>query len=551
MIPKLNQNKILFIPTSLFLMLLFIRPFISEMAFPMVDNYIRIAILSIFSICLLTSKEFRVTTTSLSKPLILYITAGIISIFNSINLRSSLYEIYQLIPLLCIFMFTSNLKEKQFVKLIVIIAASALLLSIYGIYQYFLGFEHTKEYLSLYFKNIMEASYAREILITRRAIATFFSPNMFASYLATVIPLCVGLSVSTVLDKKTRFFCRLSVIFMLISLLLTKSLAGWISLSAGLVIFFIFFNRRVPRRLILILGILILIMPLFILLMRYDMFINFANQQNTISQRLSFWRSSLEIIKDFPWQGVGIGNFSNIYPKYKELIANETRFAHNIFLHTWVELGLLGTLSLILLLFTFIRITLKAERNSLNIAAIISCYTFIINNLLDFSFFIPQVSFILWINLGCITQKSDTLISSSTRNKKLAVILFILPAIYLNIISLIAFSYFQKGDYKKAVAIESFNDLYHAAAKDYHKAIELNPYSPFYHKELALLYLQKNMLDKAIAEFKKASDLYPENIFLHQYLLDLYKKVGDDKKADLEYKKLQEFQSKYSGYYIR
>ena len=338
---------------------------------------------------------------------------------------------------------------------------------------------------------------------------------------------------------------------MLISLLLTKSLAGWISLSAGLVIFFIFFNRRVPRRLILILGILILIMPLFILLMRYDMFINFANQQNTISQRLSFWRSSLEIIKDFPWQGVGIGNFSNIYPKYKELIANETRFAHNIFLHTWVELGLLGTLSLILLLFTFIRITLKAERNSLNIAAIISCYTFIINNLLDFSFFIPQVSFILWINLGCITQKSDTLISSSTRNKKLAVILFILPAIYLNIISLIAFSYFQKGDYKKAIAIESFNDLYHAAAKDYHKAIELNPYSPFYHKELALLYLQKNMLDKAIAEFKKASDLYPENIFLHQYLLDLYKKVGDDKKADLEYKKLQEFQSKYSGYHIR
>lgn len=78
----------------------------------------------------------------------------------------------------------------------------------------------------------------------------------------------------------------------------------------------------------------------------------------------------MEIIKDFPLKGIGLGNLGNIYPKYKELIVNETRFAHNIFLQAWAETGILGIISILLLILAFMQTSFKAERSFINIGLI-------------------------------------------------------------------------------------------------------------------------------------------------------------------------------------
>lgn len=546
-----NPSKIIPVIFYLFLALIFIHPFISEIAYPALGLYIRIAILIIFFSYLLISKGFRITSSIFNMPILLYITSMIISLFYSINLRSSLHHLYQVMPLLCLFFFASSLEKKQTAKVITTILISASILSIYGIYQYLWGFEHTKEYLNLHLKDMLETRYVREILITGRAIATFFSPNMFASYLIMAIPLSIGVLSDNTLLRRHSFFLKLSLTFIVISLLLTKSLAAWISLALGLIIFLNIFPQKGYRKLSLIFTIFILIAPLFILLLRHDMFINLANQQNTILQRLSFWRSAIEIIKDFPINGVGVGNLENIYPKYKELMANETRFAHNILLQTWVETGLPGTIALILLILSFIRVSFRVKRAPINIALIISCYIFIINNLLDFSYFIPQVSFLWWINLGLISQRTKAFPRKSDNLMKIFIALIVLLVTCLNIKSLIALNYYNSGEYKKAAFLEPYNDVYHMALKNYDKAIELNPYSPFYHKKLAMLYLDNNMIKKAISEFEKASQLYPTNISLHQQLFELYKKAGDEEKAGMEQQKIREFYSRYSGYFIR
>lgn len=544
--PK-NVSPLLFF---LFLSLVFIRPFISEMAYPITAGYIRIAILMLFLACLLSSKEFRIAKNPFNKPLLLYCIAIAASLLYTINLRSSLHQIYQLMPLLCLFYFASNLEKKQSVKLIKFLICIASVLSIYGIYQYLWGLENTKDYLSLHLKDALQTRYAREILITKRAIATFFSPNMFAAYLAMTIPLCGGLLLDNIKNKKRRLVFGFFAICMLAALLLTKSMAGAISLCFGVIVFLVFARRR-PSRKIFIFFIFILLLLLFLLLLRYDMFINISNQQNTILQRLSFWRSTSGIIRDFVFKGVGIGNLGSIYPKYRELVANETRLAHNIFLQTWAEIGLLGLISMILLVWAFIKSSIKIERNFFNIGIIASCYVFLVNNLFDFSYFIPQVSYLWWISLGLVAQNLKRHDVRANYRLKLFIALMVLIVIYLNTKSTIASTYFQKEAYRKAIALEPYNDLYYARINEYDKAIALNPYFPFYRKNLAFLHLDKNMIKEAIVEFEKASELCPADESLHQQLFDLYTETGQIEKAKKERLKLEEFHSKYSGYFIR
>lgn len=545
-----NPKKISLLLFFLLSSLLSIRPFISEMAYPTTSGYIRIAILMVFLACLLSIKKFGITKNPFNKPLLLYCIAIVASLLYTINLRSSLHQIYQIAPLLCLFYFALNLEKNQSVKLVILLISITSLLSIYGIYQYLWGLENTKSYIDLFMKDALQTRYVREILITKRAIATFFSPNMFAVYLAMIIPLCTSLLLDNIKNKKRCLFFGLSLIFMLIALVITKSLAGWLSLCFGVIIFFVL-TRKFPNRIGIILAIFILIMPLFFLLVRYDTFINIANQQNTILQRLSFWRSTSGIIKDFPLTGVGIGNLKSIYPKYREFIANETMFSHNILLQTWAETGLLGIISIILLIGAFVKTSIKIEKNYFNIGLATLCSVFLVNNLFDFSYFIPQVSYLWWVSLGLIAQSAKRPDIKPNNKLKFPVVLAILLCTYLSTRSTAASYYSQKEAYGKAIAIEPYNDLYYARINEYDKAIALNPYSPFYHKNLALLYLDKNMVKEAIVELEKASNLYPADESLHQQLFDLYTMVGEPEKAKKEKVKLEEFHSRYSGYFIR
>lgn len=548
---KINANKISLSLFFLISILVFIRPFISEMAYPILGSYIRLIILTIFLLCLIGIKKFDLLVKPFSWPILLYLVSVCASLFYSINIRSSLYQIYQLMPLLCLFTIASNLEKKETQGLVKFMLIAALILSLYAIYQYIWGFEYTKTYLHLHLKDMLQTRYAREILMTRRAIATFFSPNIFASYLAMAIPISLGSLMHNKKNKRPFLFFAACLVFMLIALALTKSLAGWTGLLLGIPVFLFFIRHAKKNKILAICTIFIVLILLFLLLGRYNMFINFSNQQNTILQRLGFWRNTFRIIKDFTFTGVGAGNLSNIYLSYKDFVQNETMFSHNIFLQTWAETGLLGLTSIILLVLAFVKTSLRIERNFFNAGIVSACSVFIINNLFDYSYFIPQVSFFWWISMGIVSQGSGAPKEKPNNKIRTLVLFVIIPMIYLNTRSLIALNYFKNTEYKKAIAAEPYNDVYYAAMKDYNKAISLNPYFPFYHKESAILYLNSNMTKNAISEFEKALSLYPSSIAFRQRLFDLYTKAEEFEKAEKQKLEIQRFHSEYSGYFIR
>lgn len=79
--------------------------------------------------------------------------------------------------------------------------------------------------------------------------------------------------------------------------------------------------------------------------------------------RIAAWRNTIEMVKDYPVAGVGVGQWSVHYPKYydrieKDVIYNEqTRLLrlHNDYIQTFAELGLIGYLFLVWMLYIVVR----------------------------------------------------------------------------------------------------------------------------------------------------------------------------------------------------
>lgn len=62
-------------------------------------------------------------------------------------------------------------------------------------------------------------------------------------------------------------------------------------------------------------------------------------------QRMHIWTSTLEMIKDRPWRGTGIGTYAQYYPEYRSYaVRDATYMAHSDPLQFWAELGVLGPL---------------------------------------------------------------------------------------------------------------------------------------------------------------------------------------------------------------
>ncbi|MCZ6633409.1 MAG: tetratricopeptide repeat protein, partial [bacterium] len=108
--------------------------------------------------------------------------------------------------------------------------------------------------------------------------------------------------------------------------------------------------------------------------------------------RLAMWQRTLEMISDWPIMGIGAGNWKFIYPLYSQGDMINVRVAphrpHNDFLWIWSELGTVGLVAYLFLLWTVFRTgfrRLKALDGPMLTGALLACLTGILVNSL-FSF---------------------------------------------------------------------------------------------------------------------------------------------------------------------
>lgn len=365
---------------NVLLTLIFIRPFISSLAFPCLNALYSFLLLGFLLIWIIVKGMSLEKIRYLKYPLICFSLALVISLTFSPYKLNSLVELYKYVGGLLLLIIIASLEQENKIRVIRTLVFSGLLISLLAIYQYLFGFQHILDYVN---KNNINNPFILEYIERKRVFFPFVTPNALAGYLAMIIPLALT-------DKKYTW----SIVALFFALLLTKSLGALFSLSLAMGLYFYLQQDKLKKKITFSLfGLLVIIISL-VFVVRLSVQKQHLKPIFSTLMRLNYWKDSLILIKDKPLTGVGPGNFNLV----------ESRYSHNSYLQVLAEMGVSGLITLLWIIFLSLRIgfnKLKKTNNRNYIAGLLSAnISFLIHNLIDFTFFLPEVSVIWWIILG-------------------------------------------------------------------------------------------------------------------------------------------------------
>ncbi|MFH1259391.1 MAG: O-antigen ligase family protein [Elusimicrobiota bacterium] len=448
-----------------------------------------------------SSQRTAFKRTPLDIPIILFFLVIFISLKKSLVSEISAEEFITWINCFFIYFFAANLKNKKHSLLIKTVVFWGILFVGFGFYQRFF----------LQVKNID---------------GNFANPNIFAGFLILVIPVIFLVPSPLVGEGRVRGnksrdakFCVstnfVGAIF-LIALFLTGSLGGIFSLLlAWLVFYWSKFNQKVRIALLLIIGLALI----WVLWTKF--------QQPGVYNRLIWWQGALRMIGEHPWFGVGLGGFGRLYLKYKTAGLNST-YAHNFYLQLASEIGIIGLLIFLWLIYRFWRFS-PFSGIKIGIAAAL------IHNFVEYNLFLSSNGFTFWLFLGMgIGALEPTKV-----NLKLSRISFLILAGFMVLaaeINLLKF-FWAKQNLSWAGNALLKNNLSQVWEKS-KIVLKYNPYSSTAHYYLYLVFLGKysqekysSYLDEAVLELRSALSLEPHNSRYWGELGKLYLSKGEEKLA--------------------
>lgn len=216
--------------------------------------------------------------------------------------------------------------------------------SLLAVFEYTLGIAEFK---------YMDESFAG--VISGRSTATFGNPNVLAVYLIVTVIFSFGYALERRDGwKKAVYFAVFAI--NLTALIFTWSRGAWIAVAAALLIFLVMRLRRHAGLLTVILALIpyaVFILPESIMLRITSVF---DTHDTSSSYRLSIYRSSLNMLGENLFGGVGIGTdaFSDAFLAYAEsgVVAPHS---HNLFLEIACEAGIFALVLFAVLLLVRLR----------------------------------------------------------------------------------------------------------------------------------------------------------------------------------------------------
>ena len=241
----------------------------------------------------------------------------------------------------------------------------------------------------------------------------FVNRNHFAGYLVMVIPIALGLMISTRnRDKKTLLGFAAAV--MAAAVLISASRGGVLSLGVGSTVFALLLvcSHSARRNLfpLAVVGLLAVagavtfgIEPL--LSRTSDLVEKGADQY-----RWGVWKDTARMVAGFPVFGVGLGCFRSVFPVYKT-ISEQLLFSHveNDYLQLLAEMGVAGFaigLTFIVLIMRYSLRSLGSHRSSytrgLIIGLVAAAAGMLAHSFVDFNLHVPSNGLLFAVVLGLL-----------------------------------------------------------------------------------------------------------------------------------------------------
>ena len=243
------------------------------------------------------------------------------------------------------------------------------------------------------------------------AFGPFINRHHFAGYMELTIALPLGLLFAGAVDKEKRIIFLFIAGLMGVALVMTASRGGIISLVAEVIFLTIVTAiwrkpserrrvksgriKRVAGRLGLASMLLVSLFLGVVLLggeFSINRFIDSVNTDDPTTGRAHFWAVTLDIIKEHPYVGTGLGAFGVIYTKYDTRNGHfRLEQAHNDYLQVLSDSGLVGgvlALSFVALLFYKALSRARSRddfRRGVALAALSGCFAVLVHSFFDFT----------------------------------------------------------------------------------------------------------------------------------------------------------------------
>jgi len=264
-------------------------------------------------------------------PVVLFAGITVAATAGSVTLRQSLPSLVLWASYIAVFFVASQWVRNRAGAWFVALAwaASATLVALLGIRQYFSGIETAESWV-----DIKMSDY-----ITTRVYSIFDNPNMLAEYLSYAIVLAFVLFLAS-RSSLARLSMAVAAVPMVACLGVTFSRGGWVATALALLVV----SAIKDRRFLVLLLIVLLASPLFLpesILLRAESLITLGD--SSAKYRLTIWTSVLRMIRDRWPTGIGLGPaaFAQVYPQY-EIAGTPAAHTHNLYLQILVEMGVAG-----------------------------------------------------------------------------------------------------------------------------------------------------------------------------------------------------------------
>ena len=281
-------------------------------------------------------RNFHLRRLPYDAPALLFVVIGLLSVAVAPDKAFSFYNFYHLVPIyaLTYLLVGQTLrKSRELQRVACAMAASAVIVILYGFHQFIFG-------IDIGAMKWVDGEAFPEL--SKRVFSTWENPNILAGYLDIVA--CIAVGLATVLQRGRRIFAILVLGAALVCLGMTYAR------GACLVIAIVLAGYGALRDLRVLAGIVVVgVGALLLDPVLADRLLSVFTRVDTSSEmRLAFWESTIAMVMDHPFLGIGWGMYFMVYPEYDFYLQGapvQIVHAHNMYLNYAAEIGVPGALS--------------------------------------------------------------------------------------------------------------------------------------------------------------------------------------------------------------
>jgi len=238
-------------------------------------------------------------------------------------------------------------------------------------------------------------------------MSTIGHPLSLSAYLVLLVPMAVWFLQKD--QREKSFFKLIPLLLILMTILLSFSRSSWIITCC--ILFVCFFDKRTRHTILtqwklILISVTVVIMLIYFLPRLRNAFIDRFNFQRVKveildSHRSASYKTTWNILKEYPLFGVGMGNFTEIYEYYKAKGSNwSISSPDNMYLRFICETGIAGTLTFFCFIFYWLYQLWKKRNDDFIWAIFVGLIGFLVNQMAGDFFYWLAPQFLFWFMLG-------------------------------------------------------------------------------------------------------------------------------------------------------